>query len=581
MKALKNINMKWKLFALSIPLIIGLIISVIVAGIKINRTDKETTQLYFDRLYSVNTNLLNADRDLYQALNGATYYHDYREIAGMYETMLEARLNDYRVNSGEVLENVEAAAEIASKEEDLYRGITAEDGKTFEEAYDSFLKSFERWLDCYDPETDTGSWFHFESTFDVARSYLSDMQSITEVWAQQEHEKLVAKNRATIIELVIVFAIVIAVLIVLIFFILKQINESIREVTDSLDALAGGDLGYSFPDDDLFGRDELGHIHKSAKNLSIKLRDIIGSTKEMSDRLSASGEELANSSELAMGASEQITDAIGEISSGASGQAESVEVAAMNTSDIGDDIEKIDAVIESLLEKTKDMKQTCDDTMETMHRLLEQNADVVSNMKDIHAQISATNEAVKNIAEASKIITDISSQTNLLSLNASIEAARAGESGRGFAVVATEIGNLADQSGNAAVRISGIVKKLVEESGKSVATIEEMGYEFEKQNRQITDTNSDVEEMVRKVGEIAKETEEISDQVNNLNKAKESLVGIVTDLSAVSQENAASAEETNASMEELHSTFTLINGSASKLNSLALDLRNNISFFRE
>ena len=242
-------------------------------------------------------------------------------------------------------------------------------------------------------------------------------------------------------------------------------------------------------------------------------------------------------------------------------------------------IDKINTVIASLSAKTEDMKNRCNETMETMRGLLAQNAEVIAGMKEIHTQISATNEAVKNIAEASQIITDISSQTNLLSLNASIEAARAGESGRGFAVVATEIGNLADQSGNAAVKISQIVKNLVEESEKSVATIEEMSVGFEKQNTQINSTGDDVKAMVSEVNAIANETEVIADQISDLNSAKESLVSIISELSAVSEENAASTQETNASMEELNATFSLISDSAGQLRQLASELQDKISFF--
>ena len=69
-------------------------------------------------------------------------------------------------------------------------------------------------------------------------------------------------------------------------------------------------------------------------------------------------------------------------------------------------------------------------------------------MKDLKS-LSRINEMVDQILE-------ITSQTNLLSLNASIEAARAGEAGRGFAVVASEIGNLALSSSKTATEIQTI-----------------------------------------------------------------------------------------------------------------------------
>ena len=83
-----------------------------------------------------------------------------------------------------------------------------------------------------------------------------------------------------------------------------------------------------------------------------------------------------------------------------------------------------------------------------------------SSINGITEQLNETSGSVKEINKAATIISDVASETNLLSLNASIEAARAGEAGRGFAVVAGEISKLAEQTERSVQEISNTVEKL-------------------------------------------------------------------------------------------------------------------------
>ena len=343
--------------------------------------------------------------------------------------------------------------------------------------------------------------------------------------------------------------------------------------------MSTGDLNTAFPEKIRSRKDELGIISRSAEELRQKLREVIGESKGITDDVSKSGDELAINAHNATQASSQVTDAVDEISRGAVEQAESVNDSAQNTNNIGNDIDIITTNVEELESFSEEMADYTNAAMKAMSDLLNQNRTVVEAMGQISKQIQATNDAVKSIADASGLITAISGKTNLLSLNASIEAARAGEAGRGFAVVATEIGQLANQSEDAAKQINEIVDNLVSESEKSVTIVAKLRDDFGKQNEKIDATKNDMESMSKGVSNVTDSAARITERVHSLNDAKDSLQKIINDLAAISQSNAASTEETNASMEELNASFTYVNEASQELKKLASNLEEHLEFF--
>ena len=381
----------------------------------------------------------------------------------------------------------------------------------------------------------------------------------------------------TLIAIMIVTAVVFIVIGILVS---RKYSTMMKAIAENVDILAEGDLTKTVDPVLVNRRDELGIIAADVNYLDEKLKDVITRSQNASRELDQQSTDLADSANQASIASEKVTEAVTEISKGAVAQAESVEDAVNHTDDIGRNIEEITSDVREMDTYAEEMKEACDKAMDALEKLIRQSDEVTESVKDIGDTITSTNESAKTISAFTQAITDIATQTNLLSLNASIEAARAGDAGRGFAVVADEIRQLADQSSDSADKIKGIVEKLLADSASSVSVLEKLNESFGVQAKQLDSTRENMETMSGNVTHVKDTSTHITDRVSSLNEAKNGLLEIIADLSAISEENAASTEETNASMEELNATFLMIGEAADKLQKLSNELADIISYFK-
>lgn len=341
--------------------------------------------------------------------------------------------------------------------------------------------------------------------------------------------------------IIVIFAVVILLIATILTVFLQYTLKPINKLTDTLTSITDGDFTVSVSSR---GHDEISLMGNSLNNFVLIMRDVISDIRTISGQLDTSGKvtkQIAGS--LTQSADSQ-ADSMGDVKITIDQVAKGIQELALHAttlSQVVDDTSRRGGEVKTSMQQTVDVATLGRDDMVEVNKAMDS---IVNSMEQLETLVSNVGSSTEQINAMVEIISDISDQTNLLSLNAAIEAARAGEAGRGFAVVADEIRKLAEVSASSAARISEIIAQVTSQVSYMVQQTSQSVTYIRENSGKITASCDIFERIYKNITEADTLLADIVSQIAHVDD-------VATNIAALSQEQSASTEEILASTEVL------------------------------
>lgn len=389
----------------------------------------------------------------------------------------------------------------------------------------------------------------------------------------------VVTSQATEIRNMTIGLVILACVIVVIvgIFITAGIENNMRRISRKFGDVAKGDLTVTVS---AKGHDEFQDLAGSATNMITNTKKLVNQVSNATGELEVSAQNVGQASELIHEYSQDITRAIGEINEGMEEQSRHAQECVEKTDILSNEIQEVSHVVERVEKLVDETEGMINKGMEIVQVLGDRAGETTQMTVKVSESIESLRKESEIINSFVATITEITEQTNLLSLNASIEAARAGEAGRGFAVVAEEIRKLADDSAKAAGEIRNNVANITAQTQNSVESASQAKAMVELQTKAVEEVIAVFREMQERMGQLIEGLKDIVVSTEKADGERSAAVAAVKNISDIIEETAGSAETVNDVANKLLNHVEKLSTTASVLDENMEGLKNEISVFK-
>ncbi|QQE73984.1 HAMP domain-containing protein [Brevibacillus composti] len=422
-----------------------------------------------------------------------------------------------------------------------------------------YTDPFGTWVTVMEPILDENEHVYAYLGLDLDASLVKDGQHELLLWSS------------------ITLAALVILMIIVQFFTLKKLLSPVKVIEKAIHEVSTGNFNISLH---INTNDEFGELSQHFNHMTQEIREIIKGIQKHS-------EQAARSSELLSSSIEQNIQMVNENTSVIQGMAVDADSQMTGAIESARAMDEVAFGIQQISTTASDVSAASLGTSEQAEKgnLAIQNA--VSQIDSIRQSVSDTSSVVQMLGERSTeivriidVITGISSQTNLLALNAAIEAARAGEAGRGFAVVADEVRKLAEQSEESARQIAALIDDIQKETLHAVRAMTSVDEEVNAGMKVVKQAGDAFNQILKEIHLVSGQIQELSAISEQISSATQEVAATIDGAAEIAKKTAQSSINIASSSEQQLLSMKNLASSADHLSQMANELNGLISKFK-
>ncbi|OCQ23215.1 hypothetical protein A7985_04530 [Pseudoalteromonas luteoviolacea] len=499
---LKSLQVKYSLLFIAIS--VFFVVVVLINLYLISKTEQSLDEVG-NKFNPAISAVINADRDLYQALSAEQHVLYITDLQAGYQKLYA----DYQENAQQALDRM-----------NRYRSLMAEYPSAlaplsgFDSQYRAWLSDSQKVFDLI-RQGERGAAIEqsegaASQSFNALRDYFNVAGEAADNISGRVSSESISEVNSTLTVILIFSAIVIGMIIAIGMIAPKKMANALNDLVYQLRDMSKGD-------GDLTKRinstreDELGDVAREFDNFVAGLSELI---RTIVDETVA----VTNGVEALEKGSKSIHDTC-------SNQLQAIEVIVTAVNEMSYAIKEVAENASSTAQDLADVNQLTDEGTKVTNKTVTEINQLSEIIATASQTISKVSEDSTNITSVLDVIRGIAEQTNLLALNAAIEAARAGEQGRGFAVVADEVRTLASKTQQSTENIQEMIANLQQGVGQAVTSIE-------KGNDSTQSTVDCSAQTLESLGQIATASQRVSDMALQTATATEEQSKVTDDISS-------------------------------------------------